>query len=57
MTNNRGSVWLYSIRDGFITLLPLTFFGVISILLLHFPYQGYQDLMIGLFGSTWVEHL
>jgi lactose/cellobiose-specific phosphotransferase system IIC component len=57
MTNNRGSVWLYSIRDGFITLLPLTFFGVISILLLHFPWQSYQDLMVSLFGSSWVEHL
>jgi lactose/cellobiose-specific phosphotransferase system IIC component len=52
----RGHGWLMAVRDGFVTLLPLTFFGVAALLLLDFPSQAYQLGMTGLLGPEWRVH-
>lgn len=49
----RMSLWIISIRDSFITLLPLTFLGVIAILVRDFPLVGYQYLMGLWWGAGW----
>lgn len=41
----RASLWLIAIRDSFVTLLPITFFGVIAVLARDFPLAGYQAAM------------
>jgi lactose/cellobiose-specific phosphotransferase system IIC component len=49
----RLHLWLSSIRDGFITLLPLTFFRALAELIHSFPSETYHYWMEGFFGSDW----
>jgi lactose/cellobiose-specific phosphotransferase system IIC component len=53
----RVHLWLIAIKDSFITLLPVTFLGVVAILLKDFPLPVYQSMMTGYWGPTWQEHL
>ena len=53
----RIGCWLIAIRDSFITLLPLTFLGVIVILIKDFPLPAYQDWMQAQWGNGWQNHL
>ncbi len=57
MHNSRIKGWLYSVRDGFISILPLTFFGITALILLNFPSAPYRELMTGTFGNSWVDHI
>ena len=54
---DRMQLWLLAIRDGFITLLPLTFFGVAAVLAKHLPLPAYQSTMVSLFGDDWFFYL
>lgn len=49
--------WLLSIRDGFVSLLPLTLLGVAAILLRTLPFPPYQSLMTDWFGGGWQDTL
>lgn len=40
-------------RDGFVSLLPLTFFRVAATLVQQLPWPAYQNWMSGLFGPDW----
>ncbi len=53
----RVHVWLVSIRDGFIALLPLTFLRVLAVLAESFPLPAYQHLMARVFGGGWQSSL
>ena len=52
-----SEIWLLSIRDSFVSLLPLTLFGVVAVLLQHFPYQPYLSFLSTLFGPHWQDYL
>lgn len=54
---DRMQLWLLAIRDGFVTLLPLTFFGVAAVLAKHLPFSAYQSTMTNLFGDDWFFYL
>ena len=54
---DRMQLWLLAIRDGFVTLLPLTFFGVAAVLAKHLPFAAYQSTMSKLFGDDWFFYL
>jgi lactose/cellobiose-specific phosphotransferase system IIC component len=45
--------WVTSIRDSFVTLLPLTFIAVICVLVRDFPLDLYQRAMVEAFGAGW----
>lgn len=49
----RFGLWVTSVRDSFVTLLPLTFIAVICVLIRDFPLDLYQRAMIATFGSHW----
>jgi len=53
----RIRLWLIAIRDSFVTLLPLTFLGVIAILAKDFPLPAYQAWMQARWGEGWQTHL
>jgi cellobiose-specific phosphotransferase system component IIC len=53
----RGSLWLTAIRDAFVVLMPLTFLGLVALLLQHFPWSAYRDAMTFLWGDNWPQHL
>ena len=53
----RVHLWMIAIRDSFITLLPVTFFGVIAILVRDFPLPAYQSMMAGYWGPVWQGQL
>jgi lactose/cellobiose-specific phosphotransferase system IIC component len=53
----RVHLWMIAIRDSFITLLPVTFFGVIAILIKDFPLPVYQAMMAEYWGVIWQEQL
>jgi lactose/cellobiose-specific phosphotransferase system IIC component len=53
----RVHLWMIAIRDSFITLLPVTFFGVIALLVKDIPLPAYQSMMTGYWGPVWQEHL
>lgn len=53
----RASLWLTAIRDAFIVLLPLTFLGLIPLVLQHFPWTPYRDAMTQFWGEGWPLHL
>lgn len=42
---------LLAIRDGLITIMPLTIVGSIFIIIGELPIEGYQNFMVGLFGE------
>lgn len=49
----RFGQWITSIRDSFVTLLPLTFIAVICVLIRDFPLDLYQRVMVEVFGVHW----
>lgn len=49
--------WLHSVRDSFVSLLPLTLLGTTAILLLNLPYPPYQSLLRDWSGSAWQDYL
>lgn len=49
----RGRLWVIAVRDSFVTLIPITLFGVIAILLRDFPLPAYQATMAELFSPHW----
>ncbi len=53
-------LYLFAIRDAFITLLPLTFFRVLAELIRYLPIPAYHRMMTNLFGPGWeqaVDHV
>ncbi|TDO71340.1 PTS system cellobiose-specific IIC component [Halanaerobium saccharolyticum] len=44
---------LLSIRDGFISIMPLAIIGSLAILINNFPIVYYQEYMSSLFGTEW----
>jgi lactose/cellobiose-specific phosphotransferase system IIC component len=50
-------LWLTAIREGFISLLPLTFFGVAALLLQQFLLQFLPGPMTAIFGNGWSSRL
>lgn len=57
MLLKRVHLWLIAIRDSFITLLPVTFLGVVAILVKDFPLPVYQSMMTGYWGPVWQGQL
>lgn len=55
MFRTRLSLYLFAIRDAFITLLPLTFFRVLAELVSQLPIPAYHEAMTNLFGAGWVQ--
>jgi lactose/cellobiose-specific phosphotransferase system IIC component len=53
----RVRLWLVAIRDSFITLLPITFLGVVVILVRDFPLPAYQSMMAETWGPDWQQQL
>jgi lactose/cellobiose-specific phosphotransferase system IIC component len=53
----RPALWLGVVRDSFVTLMPLTFFGLGAVLLQNLPWDTYQSAMTSLGGSAWHERL
>lgn len=53
----RVRLWMIAIRDSFITLLPVTFLGVVAILVKDFPLPVYQSMMTGYWGPAWQGQL
>ncbi|MDN7176845.1 EAL domain-containing protein [Caballeronia sp. SEWSISQ10-4 2] len=53
----RPALWLGVVRDSFVTLMPLTFFGLGAVLLQNLPWDTYQSAMASLGGRTWHERL
>lgn len=53
----RLRTWLLAAKDSFVTLLPLTFFGVAAVLVLHLPWDAYQEGMTALFGPSWQANM
>ena len=49
----RSNAWLNAARDGFISLLPLTFLRVLAILIQQLPWPAYQRWMSQLLGNQW----
>ncbi|RIX48895.1 MAG: EAL domain-containing protein [Rhodocyclales bacterium GT-UBC] len=49
----RGHLWIMAVRDSFVSLIPVTLFGVIAILLQDFPLPAYQSMMGELFSAQW----
>jgi lactose/cellobiose-specific phosphotransferase system IIC component len=48
---------MIAIRDSFVTLLPITFLGVIVILVKDFPLPAYQSMMPEYWGAGWQQQL
>ncbi|MGB0128118.1 MAG: EAL domain-containing protein [Rhodocyclaceae bacterium] len=51
--SSRLALWANAVRDSFVVLLPITFFGVVAVLLGNFPVPALQDLIFRTFGSGW----
>ena len=49
----RAEVWLLALRDAFVSLLPLTLFGVVAVLLRHFPVPAYLSYFERVIGPDW----
>ncbi|UUX49675.1 EAL domain-containing protein [Nisaea acidiphila] len=46
-------LWLYAVRDAFVSLLPVTVFRVLIQLVQFLPVPGYHAYMTSLFGEGW----
>tara|TARA_E500000305_G_scaffold111214_1_gene122015 strand:- start:229 stop:2283 length:2055 start_codon:yes stop_codon:yes gene_type:complete len=55
MLRTQLRLYLFAIRDAFITLLPLTFFRVLAELVRHLPIPAYHQMMTNLFGAGWEQ--
>jgi lactose/cellobiose-specific phosphotransferase system IIC component len=53
----RVQLWMIAIRDSFITLLPITFFGVFALLVKDLPLPVYQSMMTEYWGGDWQKYL
>lgn len=53
----RINLWLLVIREAFTVLMPLTFFGLIALLLQYFPWSTYRDAMALVLGGAWPDLL
>lgn len=49
----RGRLWVIAVRDSFVTLLPITLFGVMALLLQDFPLPAYRSMMSHWFAPGW----
>lgn len=46
-------LWVIAVRDGFVSLLPLTFLRVMAELARSLPWPAYQRAMDNVFGAGW----
>jgi lactose/cellobiose-specific phosphotransferase system IIC component len=53
----RGRLWLTTVKDAFIVLMPLNFLGLIPLILLLFPGAAYHQAMDALWGPSWPAQL
>lgn len=49
----RGHLWLIATREGFISLFPLTFFGVAALMLKQLPLVSFPTSITDLFSDRW----
>ncbi|MEO5934134.1 MAG: EAL domain-containing protein [Duganella sp.] len=52
---SRVTIWILAIRDSFVVLLPITFLGVMAIVLWKFPFPGARRLLVDGFGPGWQD--
>jgi len=52
---SRLALWVVTVRDSFVVLLPITFFGVTATLLGNLPFPAAHRLMDQLLGAGWQE--
>ncbi len=50
--SRRARIWIYSIRDAFVSLIPLTLFGVLAVLARNFPLPAFQQFLLGDSGQA-----
>lgn len=50
--SRRARIWIYSIRDAFVSLIPLTLFGVLAVLARNFPLPAFQQFLLGGSGQA-----
>ena len=53
----RGRLWLTTVKDAFIVLMPLNFLGLIPLILRAFPGEAYHNAMDALWGPAWPTQL
>ncbi len=51
--SSRLTLWIGSVRDGFVVLMPLTFFGVAATLIGNFPIPAGRAWLDTTFGPGW----
>ncbi|MGY4688379.1 PTS cellobiose transporter subunit IIC [Salibacterium sp. K-3] len=44
---------LVAIRDGFVGIMPLIIIGSLAVLINNFPWDGFQNFMVMVFGDNW----
>ncbi|MTV36361.1 EAL domain-containing protein [Duganella radicis] len=52
---SRLTLWVVTIRDSFIVLLPITFLGMTAVLLNNLPFAAVRDLLGAVLGSGWPQ--
>ena len=50
---SRLALWTVTVRDSFVVLLPITFFGVTATLLGNVPFPAMHRLLAQVFGAGW----
>ncbi|MBP1203369.1 EAL domain-containing protein (putative c-di-GMP-specific phosphodiesterase class I)/cellobiose-specific phosphotransferase system component IIC [Duganella sp. 1411] len=50
---SRATLWVLAIRDSFVVLLPITFLGVMAIVLWTLPFPQARRLLVDVFGPGW----
>lgn len=50
---HRGQLWLTVVRDAFVVLMPLTFLGLLALVLQNFPWEPYREAMAWVWGAGW----
>ncbi len=54
---HRTTLWVLAIRDSFVVLLPITFIGVLAIVLWKLPFPAVRGLLFDIFGPGWLERI
>lgn len=57
LIKERLGLWVFAVRDGFITVLPITFFGVLAVLIENLPWPAYQAMLSEVLGAQWRAYL
>ena len=52
---SRVALWALAVRDSFVVLLPVTFMGVMAIVLWNLPFPSARRMLVDVFGAGWQE--